>query len=286
MRLLIALLLIGCKPSALPSIKSPPIVDLSHANRFIFVGDTGTGKREQYQVAKGMTSFCSSHVCDFGLLLGDNIYEKGVKSVEDKQWQSKFEKPYKDIPFKFYAALGNHDHYGSWQAQVAYTSPKWSMPARYYKIKLESASIYVLDTQVIDQSQADWLDASLQADDSKIVIVAGHHPVYSYGSHGDTKEMKKIILPVLQKHEVDLYLNGHDHDLQVIRRDGMHFITSGAGAKLRSAGRGKYTLYSVSKLGFGYFDFSADTARVALLNKKGQVLWGLVLGQSAPPVTP
>ena len=43
--------------------------------RFIAVGDTGTGKEGQYQVANAIEKVCAAHGCDFALGLGDNIYE-------------------------------------------------------------------------------------------------------------------------------------------------------------------------------------------------------------------
>ena len=46
----------------------------------------------------------------FVVLLGDNFYEDGVASVDDPQWQTKFEDPYANIDLPFYAVLGNHDH--------------------------------------------------------------------------------------------------------------------------------------------------------------------------------
>jgi len=79
------------------------------------------------------------------LNLGDNIYEYGVNSNDDAQFQSKFEKPYANLNFPFFMALGNHDQSGAIPGsgvypkkgdfQVEYTrrSSKWMMPQRYYQ---------------------------------------------------------------------------------------------------------------------------------------------------------
>ena len=46
-------------------------------------------------------------------LLGDNIYDSGVTSVTDPQWQTKFEIPYMGVNLPFYVVLGNHDYGGN-----------------------------------------------------------------------------------------------------------------------------------------------------------------------------
>jgi len=81
--------------------------------RFAAMGDTGKGNTGQKDVASAIARKCAASGCDFVQLLGDNIYDSGVTSVTDPQWQTKFEQPYADIDLPFYAALGNHDNGGS-----------------------------------------------------------------------------------------------------------------------------------------------------------------------------
>jgi tartrate-resistant acid phosphatase type 5 len=40
----------------------------------------------------------------------DNFYDEGVDSLDDEQFQTKFELPYADIDFPFWVVLGNHDY--------------------------------------------------------------------------------------------------------------------------------------------------------------------------------
>lgn len=271
---LIAFLFLFSACKSIPEPSSPPVIPLPHSD-FIFMGDTGTGDEGQYKVAQGVQSFCESALneCEFGLLLGDNIYSFGVKSISDSQWYEKFEKPYAGLDFKFYAALGNHDHYGKWEPQVEYKSAHWSMPARYYRLSTEHAEIFVLDTEKMTDTQADWLDTVLPYSSDKWVVVVGHHPIYSYGAHGDTDNLKKDILPILIRRNVDFYLSGHDHDLQIIERDGIIFVVSGAGAKLRDTGYGDYTLWNKSSLGFSHMDLEKNSATLRMLGVNGDLLF-------------
>src|SRR5438045_6929501 len=76
--------------------------------RFAIIGDSGTGDREQYEVAQEMESYRKLVGFDFVIMLGDNIY--GGHAPRD--FVQKFEIPYKpmlDAGVKFYASLGNHD---------------------------------------------------------------------------------------------------------------------------------------------------------------------------------
>ena len=82
-------------------------------DHFILLGDMGSGEDDQYKVAVAMHEKIKElnkkdiFVCG----LGDNIYEDGCHTLEDEQFQTKFEKPYEKISnrVKFYMVLGNHD---------------------------------------------------------------------------------------------------------------------------------------------------------------------------------
>ncbi|CAI0553049.1 unnamed protein product [Linum tenue] len=70
-------------------------------------------------------------------------------------------------------------------------------------------------------------------------IVVGHHTIKSAGHHGNTVELEAQLLPILEAHDVDLYVNGHDHCLEHISssRTKLSFSPVGQGRK-----RGKVTL--------------------------------------------
>ena len=42
----------------------------------------------------------------------------------------------------------------------------------------------------------------------------GHHPCFSGGAHGPDKELIKEILPIMRAGNVDIYMAGHDHNMQ------------------------------------------------------------------------
>jgi acid phosphatase len=95
--------------------------------------------------------------------------------------------------------------------------------------------------------QLAWLDKALADSPADWKIVIGHHPVYSgrlIGAPrasdpdkatrlaGGSPDLISALDPILQRHRVPLYLNGHDHNLAHVLHGATHFICTGAGSKL------------------------------------------------------
>ncbi|MEL6363275.1 MAG: metallophosphoesterase family protein [Pseudomonadota bacterium] len=72
--------------------------------------------------------------------------------------------------------------------------------------------IFVISTQnpKIEQ-QAAWLDKKLAESDARWKIVSMHHPIFSSGDGRDSPDRRAALLPVINRHKVDLVLQGHDH---------------------------------------------------------------------------
>lgn len=257
---------------------------------FIAIGDQGMGDSCQKHVAFLMNEKARSDSLDFVITLGDNFYNKGVTSISDVQWHEKFEAIYNlshlDVPF--YPSLGNHDHYkGNARYQVEYhqTNDKWRMQDRYYtfskKIDVHSSiQFFALDTYSIvikkngkyDLDQVKWLERELAGSTATWKIVYGHHPVFSYGKHGNEKRMIRLVRPLLEKHQVDLYISGHDHDRQFLEpAGGVHYIISGTGSKSRHTRYGETTIFAATNLGFVWFRVSADEFHVQSIDGDGDI---------------
>ncbi|MFC3051945.1 metallophosphoesterase [Kordiimonas pumila] len=140
----------------------------------------------QQPVADAMKAYCAEKECEFGLMLGDNIYPDGATmgadGVDDaKRFKDLFETPYQGLganeaDFKIYTALGNHDWHTSREgamAQVAYMeqSDQFYMDGIFYSVKPASAhgevEIFVIDTEVILSGEG-YPEAILNADGSEM----------------------------------------------------------------------------------------------------------------------
>lgn len=219
---------------------APPVfrvVPEDKAIRVLAFGDFGTGTPEQIQTAAAMREYQKGHPLDFGITLGDNFYPSGAASPDDPQWKTRYEDLYGPMGIKFYATLGNHD-YGradSPAAEVLYSqkSDSWRMPATYYTFTAGPVQFFAIDTielsdTVMFNKEAAWLDAEIAKSKSPWKVVYGHYQIYS-ATRGDEQNLIQRVLPIL-RNRVDVYLCGHDHNLQELNPEGgVHFFVSGAG---------------------------------------------------------
>lgn len=242
--------------------------------RFIAVGDTGTGDRKQYEVAKAIKDKCDKSGCDFVIILGDNIYNNGVKSVDDPQFITKFEKPYKDIDLKFYLTLGNHDYRGNVQAQIDYTkkSKKWTMPGRTYNFSYGDADFFSLDTNKITDVQISKLKSDLDKAKGKWKIAFGHHPMYTNGVYGNATGKLADLTGKTLCGKADIYLSGHEHTKQHLKSVcWVEYLVVGTGAGLRPVGKSSNTLFAKASYGFSWFEIDDDKMYFQIIDSKGKV---------------
>ncbi len=214
---------------------------------FYILGDMGSGTQSQYHVSDAIYDHIQKHNNEESFVcgLGDNIYKNGCVDCYDKQFQSKFEKPYEKIPNSvlFFMTLGNHDygykHFdkrGNSQSQIDYSvlseknGGKWRLPSHYYSFvkqdKEFSIEFFVIDTNLDmcdeDESNQQLVKMSqmIQSSKSHWKVVMGHHTWRSVGGHGNADDCLEDFLQTLyRKSPFDVYMCGHDHNKQVIEMD-------------------------------------------------------------------
>lgn len=258
---------------------------------FLAIGDWGTGSYAQRLIAAQMARAGNAIGARFVISTGDNFYPQGVSSVGDPKWRTRFEEIY-DAPalrIPWYATLGNHDHKGNIQAQLDYTglSPRWRLPERYYKhIQLladgSEAVFYHLDTTPLEQEcqggQLVWLERELATSRALWKIVVGHHPIYAGGKHGDSSILISDLRPLLERFGVQVYLNGHDHHLEHAHVGNVHYLTTGAGAKPRSAEAHAGTRFIAGdRLGFLSALLSPSTMAIEFIDGSGTSLYRSII---------
>jgi uncharacterized protein YaiE (UPF0345 family) len=272
---------------ALDAFTLPVKIENTYSLEFLAVGCAGSGNRGQKILGENMAAWAEKEETAFVLYLGDNFYPRGVKSVTDKQWKTKFEKifDHKPLEIPFYAILGNHDYAENEQAQVEYTehSKKWRMPARYYKFTevLKGGTqidFFAIDTEMLVQgwgeAQLSWLENQLGSSQARWKIVFGHRPLYTgdYRYNQKMDPIKNIVEPLLKKHKVDLYLSAHSHNIEVLKPvSGVHYIVSGAGSRPRNIIWGENTLFASAEIGFAAFRVSNAGIDVFLTGIKNEI---------------
>ena len=283
---------------------------------FLVVGDWGRdGAQHQRDVAVQMGKAATELGSRFVMSVGDNFYDNGVQSASDPQWQSSFEQVYTDpaLQIPWYVALGNHDYRGVPQAQLDYTahSHRWKMPARYYKLSGTQIGLPGVDLFAIDSSplvhqyrdkvdapiaanvkgqdtaaQLAWLDRELGASTARWKLVYGHHTIRSGGSqHGETPELVELIRPLLERHGVQAYINGHDHDMQHISDGGVDYICCGAGSEVRPVKAVKGTKFCVSRSGFGAISVEGDALSLQFRDYTGATVYSAKIARERAAVS-
>jgi tartrate-resistant acid phosphatase type 5 len=272
------------------------------ALNFIVVGDWGRfGKYNQKEVADQMGIYADSVLANFVISTGDNFYIKGVRSIRDPKWRKSFENIYtaKSLFVPWYVCFGNHDYMGRVNAQLKYgkRSARWLTTERYYSFEQripgsnDSILFVFIDTNPFDGSmnpkthsdlrkqdttlQKKWLNETLENSKSKWKIVVGHHPLFTTGARrGHTDDIHGFH-SVFEKHKVDAYFAGHDHDLQHQKPPGhTHYFVSGAGSKLRPVSSDPtMTKFAISESGFMLIRLSSDSLNLRVINHLGSELY-------------
>jgi acid phosphatase len=265
--------------------------------RFLAMGDMGTGRADQRRVAEQMAARAEREPIDFMITLGDNFYPAGVQSADDPMWETHFERIYaaESLQVPIYASLGNHDHGGNTQAQVDYSSrsERWKLPAPYHTFTKplddgEVVQFFVLDTTPIARAypgfrqQLEWLEAELAKSSARWRVVFGHHPLYS---HVPRRGHNRLVIHLLEhlfvRYGVDLYIAGHDHILDVLKPvRGVHYLVSGAAAGPDKAYKARWTdesYYTATNGGFSALRISSNEIVMEMIRMDGETEYAHVL---------
>ncbi|CAA6664265.1 unnamed protein product [Spirodela intermedia] len=245
----------------------------------LVVGDWGRrGGYNQSKVAAQMGRVGEKLDIDFIISTGDNFYDTGIRSVEDRAFEESFTDIYtaSSLQKPWYAVLGNHDYHGDVLAQLSPAlreiDRRW-ICMRSFIVDAEVAEFFFVDTVPFvlrywkhpGLRRYDWrgdLEAALRASPARWKIVVGHNPIRSASVHGNTKELDELLLPVLKANDVDLYINGHDHCLE-------HISSNDRGVFKPNADR---LMFFYDGQGFLSIQLTRDRLKLAFHDVAGEVL--------------
>lgn len=261
-----------------------PVIPVDGMLKVLAFGDFGTGNANQKRVAQGISKQAPY---DFGITLGDNFYRRGLNSPTHPQWQSRWEDLYSHLNVRVYATLGNHDYLddASPDAEMERSSLSrtWCLPRPSYTFIAGPVQFFAIDTDPIERGLAavpqDLARLSKALADSTATwkVVYGHHPVYTNGDHGEQlgfiPEIKSQLLPVLRQ-QADVYLAGHDHDLQALKPDGgvWFFVSGGGGRDTRPLLTSQCRQWAKSMHGFAVLEADEKTLTMSFFDADGQAV--------------
>lgn len=221
------------------------------AFQFLHFADSGDGGDGQMQLLREIAREDPAFI----LANGDLAYDLATQSDVEKHYFGVYRDLMAEIPF--FATLGNHEYYteaGRPALRTRVSPSAQGVPAndegRYYSFDWGNAHFVALDTNwpLIQAAEGhgrmlDWLEADLSRTRKFWRIAVFHHPPFATGKHQDTLEavlVRKHVVPILERHGVQLAFHGHEHTYQRSREilggkpvapnsGGIVYITSGGG---------------------------------------------------------
>ena len=289
--------------SSVPEDRSQEWKALEQPLNFYIANDLGrNGYYDQKPIAETMGRMAEAIDIEFVVAAGDVHHFEGVQSVSDPLWMTNYELIYShpDLMTPWYAICGNHEYRSNTQACIDYSqvSARWNMPSRYYTFVKEDGveiRIVMIDTTPLidkyreetdkyaDASKSDyreqlaWLDKTLSEADEDWVIVVGHHPIYAYTDKDESErtDMQERVNSILLRHDnVDMYVCGHLHTFQHIRKEGsdIDYVVNSSGSLSRDVEPIEGTVFCSPESGWSLVTVSADSLCLYMLDKDGKVL--------------
>jgi 3',5'-cyclic AMP phosphodiesterase CpdA len=247
----------------------PPTLPLvADSVKFAVIGDNGTGKQPQYDIAERMVAARTRFPFEFVIMLGDNLY--GSQDVVNK-----FERPYSkllDAGVPFYATLGNHDD----PAKRTYKG--FNMGGeRYYTFVRGAVRFFVFDTNIMDRTQIAWIEESLKQSGDSWKIVYFHHPLYSDGDrHGSNVELRVILEPLFVRYGVSVAFSGHEHFYErTTPQKGITYFIEGSSGQLRKGNVNRSPMTAAAfdqDQTFMLVEIAGDTLNFETISRTGTVV--------------
>lgn len=272
---------------------------------FIVANDLGrNGYYDQKTIAENMGALAENTDIEFIAAAGDIHHFEGVASVNDPLWMTNFELIYShpELMLDWYAILGNHEYRGNTQACLDYSkvSRRWIMPSRYYTLVKEiddstTLRLVFVDTAPLiqkyrnetesypdavlqnDKAQLHFIDSVLATSNETWKVVIGHHPVYAYTTKDSSEraDLQARLDPVLRKHNVDFYFNGHIHNFQHIKvkGSGVDYITNSSASLSRPVEKMEGTQFCSPLSGFAVCSVEHDKFTVNFMDKSAKSIY-------------
>jgi len=273
---------------------------ITHDGTMVFhvLGDSGGVKDAEFQswVADQLAADLNGPSApQFCYHVGDVVYFTGARD----DYYAQFYEPYEHYAPPIFSIPGNHDgevddpsaqtSLDGWAAYFMQKTPDvdpiskdaprvgLNLPNPYWTLVTPLATFVGLYTNVpehgsIDSIQQQWFTHEIaSADPDKALIVALHHPVYSFDvHHSGSARMADVLENAIRDtgRVPNLVLSGHVHDFQLIEKE----IVPGTKTPFIVSGNGGYHNLHALHSDFG----TQDEATGATLIAGNDKAWGYV----------
>lgn len=193
---------------------------------FIMQGD-GQNDNKAY-TSRAMRAATEARPYAKTIIHAGDLIDTDVSDAEWGEWF--FAAGFMNGSMNILAAAGNHEYYPGpnlsqyWPAQFEYplngpdssTRVKDMFAENVYSVDYQGVRFISLnsnfpgDTELMT-AQTAWLEDQLKNNPSRWTVVSFHHPVFSVSSGRNNVQIREAWLPLFEKYNVDIVMQGHDH---------------------------------------------------------------------------
>lgn len=245
--------------------------------RFLYFGDPQNDVKE-YCTRVFRAALARAPDSALYLIAGDLV----TNSIDDAQWGELFHAlgPLGTL-LPGMTSPGNHD-YGQFLVRgekrktasplfrAHFTQPENGPPGleeTTYSVDYQGVRFVCLNGNERIDDQVAWLDALLARQPQRWTVVFMHQPVYSTGKQRDNPTLRAALVPVYDRHGVDLVLQGHDHSY-----GRTYKLRQGA----RVTDRERGTVYTVSVTGPKFYPVNPQHAALMAKIDTGVQLYQVI----------
>ncbi len=219
---------------------------------FAFVGDSRGG----YDIWQQIVAQIEQRSPDLILFSGDAV-TVGITQYEWEEFFGRAEPLFANVPM--ISAHGNHEvNAVNYFAQIAMPGDQENFGIDYGFAHVTVGNDTPDDIGKLTGEGRDALEADLTASEAaRWKLFMHHQPMYSASTrHGPSMTLQNAWLGMIDRHHIDLVLNGHDHDYEVSKplaggqvkassaEGTVYVVAGGAGAELYDNGADFWTQFS------------------------------------------
>lgn len=237
------------------------------------IGDNQDGPEIFRRICRNLDSQPRPHLL---VHLGDRVQKAG----EPYRWQKEFFDPLERLAshVPMIAANGNHDINPADDDVEAYIKSPYENGTTYFAVSIGPARWIVLDTNQETDAQVAWLEKELgrpSTQKATFKIVLCHIPPFmefwdpvAWHQKGESAwpvYVRSRMVPLFEKHRVDLVMSGHQHNYQRGLRNGVNYIISGgAGGDLDADRVTDHAVYRTTIIAHHYLRMTMSRAGLAI----------------------
>jgi len=170
---------------------------------------------------------------------------------------------------EFHAVRGNHER----DLKLFLANFPGPQGRSFYSFADEDFKYIILDSNISLlplEDQYNWLVQELERADLPVIIFL-HHPVFSSGAHGQELGLELYLPNLFKRYNVTLVVSGHEHSLEHLVYEDVHYLVSGGGgAPLREMNiKSPFSQYFNMMHHYNILRKGADSATISSYDLKG-----------------